>query len=200
MSSNALWSRIKQASGPIWGALAAGLIATGAFTVSFATAPGPTGLLGGVLAILVAAIATIDLRSFTIPDWLNASAFGLALINAALLDPDALRWAIASALARSFTVAALFLLIRVAYFYVRGRQGVGLGDIKLAAVAGAWLDWLMLPLAVELAAFTAVSVYLFRGVVLRQQVGGTTRVPFGAFFAPAIWICWFFQMSSSPMM
>jgi hypothetical protein len=39
--------------------------------------------------------------------------------------------------------AFAFLVVREAYVRLRGRQGPGLGDVKLAAVAGAWLSWLM---------------------------------------------------------
>ena len=38
---------------------------------------------------------------------------------------------------------ASFFALRYGYARLRGRQGLGLGDVKLAFVAGAWLDWLM---------------------------------------------------------
>ena len=43
----------------------------------------------------------------------------------------------------------MFLTVRMVYAQVRGRQGLGLGDVKLALVAGAWLDWMMIPIAID---------------------------------------------------
>jgi leader peptidase (prepilin peptidase)/N-methyltransferase len=77
--------------------------------------------------------------------------------------------------------------------YFRGRQGLGLGDVKLAGVAGAWLDWLAMPIAVEIAALAALSVYVLRQLILGKPLSATNRIPFGVFFAPAIWGCWLLQ-------
>jgi prepilin signal peptidase PulO-like enzyme (type II secretory pathway) len=37
--------------------------------------------------------------------------------------------------------------------------GMGSGRVKLAFVAGAWLNWLMIPIAIQLAAFATLSGY-----------------------------------------
>ena len=66
---------------------------------------------------------------------------------------------------------------------------MGFGDVKLAAVAGVWLDWASLPIAVEIAALSALAA----GLCARVRGDGfdpKARLPFGTFFAPAIWICW----------
>jgi leader peptidase (prepilin peptidase)/N-methyltransferase len=70
---------------------------------------------------------------------------------------------------------------------------LGLGDVKLAAVAGAWLDWLTIPIAIELAAFAALSAYLFRHLAFGKAISATQRFPFGTFFAPAIWLSWILE-------
>ena len=74
---------------------------------------------------------------------------------------------------------------------------MGLGDVKLAAVAGVWLDWASLPLVVEVAAVSALAAALYA----RLRGAGfdlSARLPFGAFFAPAIWICWLLTAWRSP--
>lgn len=66
---------------------------------------------------------------------------------------------------------------------------MGLGDVKLAAVAGVWLGWTDLPVAVDIAALSAPASALigrFRG----NEWSLSGKLPFGAFFARAIWICW----------
>jgi len=178
----------------LWTRLALAIIAVIAITVSLATAPGSVGLLGAGLAIVMIAIAAVDWRRFVIPDWLNAVGLGLALVHAALQEPDAMPSAVATATLRGAALALIFLALRNGYALIRGRQGLGLGDVKLAAVAGAWLDWLVIPIAIELAAFAALTIYLFRHLAFGGSISATNRLPFGAFFAPAIWVSWVLEM------
>ena len=77
--------------------------------------------------------------------------------------------------------------------WLRGREGIGLGDVKLAGVAGAWLDWPIIPIAIEIAAVAALGAYLIRHFCFRRAVRPTTRMPFGLFLAPAIWIGWLLE-------
>jgi leader peptidase (prepilin peptidase)/N-methyltransferase len=51
----------------------------------------------------------------------------------------------------------------------------------------------MLPVAVEIAALSALTAVLVHQVVTRRTVKPTTRLPFGLFFAPAIWVSWLLQ-------
>jgi leader peptidase (prepilin peptidase)/N-methyltransferase len=136
------------------------------------------------------AIAVVDRRSFVIPDALTAAGLGLAVVHAAAQEPDAMVHAVLLAGVRGAALAVLFLIFRSVYARIRGRQGLGLGDVKLAAVAGAWLDWSLMPIAVELAAVAALCAYVLRQAVLGRPISVTNRVPFGLFFAPAIWACW----------
>src|SRR6202043_2609617 len=99
----------------------------------------------------------------------------------------------ALAVVRGAALASLFLTIRYAYARIRGWQGLGLGDIKLAGVAGTWLDWSTMPIAIEIAAFAALAIYASRQLVLGRPISATGRLPFGLFFAPAIWICWLME-------
>jgi leader peptidase (prepilin peptidase)/N-methyltransferase len=170
-----------------------GIIAVVAAVVSIDSAPGMVGLLGAVLALLTLTIAIIDWRSFIIPDALNAAGFCLGLLHALLQQPDEMLSAVAMAVVRGAALALVFLTIRYGYARVRGRQGLGLGDIKLAAVAGAWLDWAVMPVAIEIAAFAALAIYALRQCVLGRPISATSRLPFGLFFAPAIWICWLIE-------
>jgi leader peptidase (prepilin peptidase) / N-methyltransferase len=176
-----------------WGALAQycglGFLAIAAVAASVLVAPGLSGLFGAGLGILMVAIAVIDARHFVIPDALSATAFGLALVRAGIEQG----WdGVLMALLRGGVVALGFLAIRFGYQGLRGRQGIGLGDVKLAGVAGAWLGWTMLPVAVEIAALAALAVYTLAWLIGRP-VQRLTRVPFGLFFAPAIWLCWLLE-------
>ena len=162
--------------------------------VSLVIAPGTTGLLGAGLALIMLAIAVIDWRSFIIPDWLNVAGIVLAIVYAAVLEPEAIGQAVALATLRGLALALVFFSLRYGYAKLRGRQGLGFGDVKLAFVAGTWLDWMTIPIAIELAAFAAITTYVLRQLILGQPISATTRMPFGLFFAPAIWICWVIEM------
>jgi leader peptidase (prepilin peptidase) / N-methyltransferase len=174
----------------VWTKLLLGLVAVGAVYVSIISAPRTIGLLAAGLALVMLAIAVIDWRSFIIPNWLNAAGFGLAIMHAAAQEPEAMLQAVAMAVLRGVGLALIFLALRYGYATLRGRQGLGLGDVKLALVAGAWLDWLVIPIAIELAAFAALSAYLLRQLISGRAISATNRMPFGLFFAPAIWMCW----------
>ena len=88
--------------------------------------------------------------------------------------------------------AAIFYAIRQIYFALRKHHGLGLGDVKLAAVAGAWTGFEGLSIVLLLACVAAISWTLASQAVLRQRVDATTAIPFGAFLAPAIWLAWWF--------
>ena len=170
------------------------LLAAAAAYVSITSAPGTIGFLAAGLAIVMLAIAVIDWRTFTIPDWLNITGAGLGIAYAAVRQPNAMLEATAMAVLRGTVLALMFFALRYGYAKWRGRQGLGLGDVKLAFVAGAWLDWLTIPLAIQLAAFAALSAYLLRQLVSGQSMSATNRMPFGLFLAPAIWICWLLEV------
>lgn len=174
------------------GALEASLIGAagaGAVLASVAAAPGWSGAAGAVLAGLMLAIAVIDRRRMIIPDELNALAFVAGLAAAGLGREAAPGAAILQALVRSSLMFVLFFVFRAGYRAVRGRAGMGLGDVKLAAVAGAWLGWADLPIAINIAALSALGAVLY-GRLRGHGFDPMARLPFGAFFAPAIWICW----------
>ena len=152
--------------------------------------PNAQGAIGGGLAVLMIAIAIVDARRFIIPDELTATALALGFLHAAIQGADLVVEALASAAIRGAVLALAFLSLRVLYRRVRGREGIGLGDVKLAGVAGVWLDWSMAPVAIEIAALAALAAYAMRLLSKGRSVRSTNRLPFGLFLAPAIWISW----------
>lgn len=159
---------------------------------SLATAPNVGGALASGLALIAIAIALVDAHAFIIPDELNIAGLVLGLAYAGVAEQPALE-AIAAALLRGLLLSLIFLAVRMAYRWLRNRQGLGLGDVKLAAIAGVWLDWPMIPIAVQIAATTALGVYLIRQLASGRSIRATSRLPFGLFFAPAIWLGWILE-------
>ena len=178
------------AGAAIAGTAVAGVVA------SLLVAPDMRGAAGALLAMTMLAIAVMDARHFIIPDELNAAGFAFALLHAAIQNQDAVLQAVGAATLRGAVLALLFLGMRVGYRLLRGREGIGLGDVKLACVAGAWLDWSTVPLAIETAALAALTTYLVRQYVLGRSLCPASRLPFGLFFAPAIWLGWLIETTA----
>lgn len=161
---------------------------------SVAAAPGEAGAFGAALFALTLAIAIIDWKLLLIPNWLNALVLVLGLAQAAALANDGLRWeAAAEALVRGATLGAVLLAVRAIYAKARGREGLGLGDVKLAGAGGLWVGWAMLPVIVEIATLSALAVFLIAPRLAGKPARWNARLPFGSFLAPAIWATWLIE-------
>jgi leader peptidase (prepilin peptidase)/N-methyltransferase len=169
------------------------LVLIGMTLASLAIGVGIDGLFGAFLAQLMIAIAIIDSRRYIIPNELTAAALVLALLRANTAFAGMEANPVLIALLKVGATVSVFLLFTTAYRYVRGREGLGLGDVKLAAMAAAWLDWSMLLVAIEGAALTALVFYAGRQWLYGRRVNVKARLPFGAFLAPFIWIGWLLE-------
>ena len=158
---------------------------------SLLASPGADGLFGALLAALMLAIAVIDSRRYIIPNELTGAALALALLRAGLVGPEAGWHAVIWAALQGAAVVALpLILLMTGYRRWRGRDGLGLGDVKLAAVAGAWLGFVTIFAVIELAALSALAAYAVNAWLRKRPLRATAFLPFGAFLAPAIWIGW----------
>jgi leader peptidase (prepilin peptidase)/N-methyltransferase len=93
--------------------------------------------LGGLLCLA----AIVDLRHLILPDLALAPILILAVVRAlADLGPDPI-----DCLAGALIGGGGLFLIRSLYRRLRGVEGLGLGDVKLVGVAGAWIGWERLP-------------------------------------------------------
>ncbi|MCC6348255.1 MAG: prepilin peptidase [Candidatus Eisenbacteria bacterium] len=126
---------------------------------------------------LLVALLWIDLDFQLLPDALTLPGTLLG-IGAALLGPGA-RHAMFGMLAG----AGLLWLVAELYFRVRKVEGLGGGDVKLAAMFGAVLGG---PLALLTIFLAALGGTVWAGVLLaRGKADGRTPLPFGTMLAPA---------------
>jgi leader peptidase (prepilin peptidase) / N-methyltransferase len=153
----------------------------------------PRVITGAAFGLIMVSIAAIDARDYVIPDRLTFAAFVLGCLYPFTDMPAENGWSVVEAALRGGVVAAAFWLVLIVYRRVRGRDGMGVGDVKLAAVSGIWLDWPTIPLAIEIAALAGLASYLVIAVARRKSIQLTSKLPFGLFFAPAIWISWILQ-------
>jgi leader peptidase (prepilin peptidase)/N-methyltransferase len=173
--------------------IAFAIVSSAAAVASIVAVPDVRGGLGAGLALTMGAIALHDARRFIIPNVLNAIALALALAHAVALDPGAAVVQIALALARGAVAGGTFLAIKLGYRWLRGREGIGMGDVKLAGVAGVWLDWFAILVAVEIAVVAALGAHIVRHMVMKRPLRAASVLPFGLYLAPAIWVAWFVE-------
>jgi leader peptidase (prepilin peptidase)/N-methyltransferase len=144
-------------------------------------------LLSSVLALTLATLSAIDLHAYRLPDALTLPLTALGLAATPLVMEASLWWQAASALLGFAVLAA----VAFAYAKLRGRPGLGLGDAKLLAAAGAWLGMQALPSVLLLACGSALLGLLIRGW-RTGSLSATSRVPFGPFLAFGIWLVWLY--------
>ena len=156
---------------------------------AFAIAVWSLGVFDGIAAVTAAMLgwlllsaAVIDQRTMLLPDSLTTIALLLGLAVAAAAGPNALL----NALTGAAVGFAAFALIGEAFRRLRGRDGIGLGDAKFLAAAGAWVGWQSLPSLVLIAACTAIVLILLTRV--GQSDGLNRRLPFGPHLALASWV------------
>ena len=138
-----------------------------------------------VLGWWLLALAWTDVRCWLLPDLLTLPLVIVGLTAAAAFEPEELT-------DRALGAAAGYLGLRtVAFIYraLRGRDGLGGGDAKLLAAAGAWIGVRALPQVVLLAALA--GLFVAAGLRLAGvRLGTQSALPFGPFLALATWLVW----------
>ncbi len=149
----------------------------------------PDAAFAAALAGLAAVIAAVDRRFFVIPDsaGLALLAGGLAL---AVRDLPTAAWAptLGEAVARGLAAGLLLWSLRALHMAWRGAEGLGLGDVKLAAAGAPWLAWTTLVPVLELAVVAALIAVVIEARLARERPRLDLMVPFGVFLAPALWL------------
>lgn len=133
----------------------------------------PGGALAGALVLwLLATLALADARHRRLPDVLTAALAVVALATALAAGHGG------AALAGAAIGAGGFWLIRIAYRALRGREGLGMGDVKLMAGIGALHPLADLPLVVALGAGLGLAWAL---AAHRGRPPAALALPFGSF-------------------
>jgi leader peptidase (prepilin peptidase) / N-methyltransferase len=147
---------------------------TGALFAAVAVQTGmsPELLPGLALMTLLVAVSAIDIEHHIIPNRLLVPGAAVALALWGLVDPSRLPENLIAAV----SAGGFFMLAAVAY-----PAGMGMGDVKLAAVMGLYLGRSVAPalfVAFLTGALVGVGLMLARGTSARKQ-----GVPFGPFLA-----------------
>jgi leader peptidase (prepilin peptidase)/N-methyltransferase len=158
--------------------------------ISALSLPLPVAIASTVLGTLMIAGADVDARTFLLPNVITFGAIFCGILAAPLLDTAEPWAALVQSIARAGCVAGVLALFRSGYGWIRKTEGLGLGDVKLAAAIGAWLPLDAIPLCFGLATGGALLTVMLAHLS-GQSVMRTTRIPLGAFLCPALWIVYF---------
>jgi leader peptidase (prepilin peptidase)/N-methyltransferase len=127
---------------------------------------------------MLIAIAFIDLDHFIIPDYITIPGAILGLILAILSN----HITIVNALIGLVVGGASLLLVGFLGDRLFKRESMGGGDIKLAALLGAYLGWQQVVFVLISASFLGALIGI-AGILLSKQVKKTRLIPFGPFLA-----------------
>lgn len=147
-----------------------------------------TAAAGAIFGGLLLQLALLDARHYWLPNRLTG-ALALTGVGAGLFG---LQPPIADRLIGGAAGYLLFAGVRLGYRRLRGREGMGGGDVKLFGAIGLWLGWQMLPLVL----FGAAAAGLFWTLLLLaagRPLTAASRLPFGVFLALAAGGGWLAQ-------
>lgn len=182
----ALRGRCRFCNAPIgWFAPAVEIAALAIAIVAVSIDSGAGAWLDCILGWWLLALGWIDLRHWLLPDLLSLPLVITGLAAALAFDPGGLT-------DRALGAALGYLVLRaVALLYrkIRGRDGLGKGDAKLLAAAGAWVGASGLSLVILIAALAgliAAAGLRLAGI----RLTAASALPFGPFLAAATWLVW----------
>jgi leader peptidase (prepilin peptidase)/N-methyltransferase len=118
----------------------------------------------------------IDLQHRILPNVITVPGIVAGLLFSAVLPPG---W-LAALLGAIAGGGALFLIAEV-YYRVRGVEGLGMGDVKMLAMIGAFLGWQLTLVTLMLASFSGSVIGV--GMMASGRRGMQAALPFGTFLA-----------------
>ena len=135
----------------------------------------------------LAVCGAIDVRHMLLPDVLTVPLLIAGLAVAAAIAPANLPAHLIGAL------AGFAVFIAIGWFFRRltGREGLGMGDAKLLAAAGAWLGWPGLPSVVLFAAASGILATVITRNFKFAKDGGAP-IAFGPHLGLGAWLVWLY--------
>ena len=138
-----------------------------------------------VLFIQLALVCWFDFKLLIIPNALNFSLMITGLVaHAKLADTN-----LANDLLKVVLVYAFFWLVAAGYQSLRGRVGLGGGDIKFLAAASAWIDLQALPWLILVASLSGLATVLVSGWSA-GKLQAVQKIPFGPHLALGLLVVW----------
>ena len=141
---------------------------------------GPTLLLANRLLFASAMIVlfVIDLQHRILPNRITIPGIVAGFLFSMFAEPG---WI--SSLLGIAVGGGLLLAVSEVYYRIRHEEGLGMGDVKMLAMIGAFLGWKLVLLALLLASFLGSLVGVAILIVRKESL--KYALPFGTFLAAA---------------
>jgi leader peptidase (prepilin peptidase) / N-methyltransferase len=131
-----------------------------------------------VFACAMIVLCVIDLQHRILPNVITLPGIVVGFLFSLVLPPGWLASLIGIAVG-----GGLLLLVSEVYLRVRGEEGLGMGDVKMLAMIGAFLGWKLTLLTLVLSSLVGSLVGL--GMIAARKGGLKYALPFGTFLALA---------------
>ena len=144
--------------------------------VVWLTPVGPLLVTRLLLVCILIVLFGIDLEHQILPNSITLPGIAIGLLLS-LIAPPGLRDAVLGALLG----AGILYGIAAAYYLWRREEGMGMGDVKMLAMIGAFLGWKAVLVTLVLSSFSGAII----GVILMSAQKGNMKfaLPFGTFLA-----------------
>jgi leader peptidase (prepilin peptidase)/N-methyltransferase len=129
----------------------------------------------------------IDLDHFILPDLFTLGGLSAGLLGAAINPERQFLDAISGVLVGG----GFLLLVAYGYFWLRGEEGMGGGDIKLLGWIGAVFGWQAIPFVILVSSLLGSVVGIL--VMIKSKTGLKTQIPFGPYLVFAAILFIFFK-------
>ena len=134
-----------------------------------------------VLTALLIVLFGTDLETQRLPNVITYPGIVIGLLFSLAVPPGFVACAIGAA-----SGAGILWLIRWGWKRATGVDGMGLGDVKMMAMIGAFLGWRQIGLVLFLSSLT--GAFLGLGLAWFRHTSMKTRLPFGTFLALAAYV------------
>jgi len=135
-----------------------------------------------ILTWSLVALAIIDIDHQLLPDSITLPLLWLGLIinSGGLIVP--LEQSVWGAILGYLSLWSVYWGFKL----LTGKDGMGYGDFKLLAAAGAWLGWKALPVIIILSSFAGAVIGLCLILIMGRD--RNVPIPFGPYLAIAAWM------------
>jgi leader peptidase (prepilin peptidase)/N-methyltransferase len=127
------------------------------------------------------AITFIDLDHYIIPDSISLPGIVVGFIACLVLTEEPLKKAAVNSILGILSGGGSLFLVSWFYEKVRHQEGIGGGDVKLAAMLGAFLGWKGILFVLLMSSFLGSFVGILVMIIYRK--GLKLALPFGPFLA-----------------
>lgn len=144
--------------------------------VTWLTPGGPLLVARLLLVAILIALFGIDLHHQILPNAITVPGTAVGFLFSLVGPPGWLASALGIALG-----AGILYAIAAAYYLVRREEGLGMGDVKMLAMIGAFLGWKAVLVTLMLSSFAGAVVGA--GLIAASRGGMRLALPFGTFLA-----------------